>query len=84
MDKLEQLSRKISERISMEAAYDWEVDEVHNTALDLMQQNKELTTETAYLVAAKIVMSELADSRALERDRTLLLLTGALIDALQS
>ena len=82
MDKLEQLSRKISERTSMETCFDWEVDEIQNTALALMQQNKNLSTETAYPVAAQIVMSELADQRERERDRTLVLLTGAIIDYL--
>ena len=82
MDKLEQLSRNISERISQENDYEWEMGEIHCTALNLMQENKDLSTETAYSVATKIVMSELDDCRERERDRTLVLLTGALIDYL--
>ena len=62
--------------------YTWEMESIYDTAENLMSQDKALNRETAYLVASKIVMSELDDQRARAMKMVDCELTEALIDNL--
>jgi len=59
--------------------YTWEMESIYDTAENLMSQDKELNRETAYLVASKIIMSELDDQRARAMKRVDCELTEALL-----
>ena len=67
MDKLEQLSRNISERISQENDYEWEMGEIHCTALNLMQENKDLSTSARTRARSDAGIANRSDHRLLGR-----------------